>query len=112
MDSISPDACAAAKVTPLPCETATERALGRYTATTGIPIRSRPVKLAMRVMPINPIHVFIRATVSVGEVVRWVSCRKALGTFGAMPGRMDVERVIVFPLSRKFDQVVVMTHLI
>ena len=48
-----PDAFAAARVSPFPCDTATERALGRTTITTGIPTRSRPVTLAMRVMPIR-----------------------------------------------------------
>ena len=49
--SITPEALAAASVSPLPCETATERAFGRQTITTGTPVRSRPVTLAMRVMP-------------------------------------------------------------
>ena len=37
---------------PLPCDTASERAFGRHTITTGMPMRSSPVTLATRVMPI------------------------------------------------------------
>jgi hypothetical protein len=43
-----PDAFAAQRSRPLPWETATERALGRTTTITGMPMRSRPVTFATR----------------------------------------------------------------
>ena len=51
--SITPDALAASRVRPLPCETASEREFGRHTMTTGMPIRSSPVTLAIRVIPMR-----------------------------------------------------------
>ncbi len=49
--SITPETRAASRSSPFPCETVTERELGRVTMTTGIPILSNPVTLATRVIP-------------------------------------------------------------
>ena len=68
--SIAPDALAASKVRPLPWETASERELGLHTMTTGTPIRSNPVTLAMRVMPIRARYGCTRASVLAGSTVR------------------------------------------
>ena len=70
--SMTPEAFAAARVSPLPCETATERALGRTTITTGMPMRSRPVTLATRVMPMPASSGRRRARVSSGAQMRCV----------------------------------------
>ena len=73
-----PEALAAASVSPLPCDTATDRELGRQTMTTGTPIRSRPVTLATRVMPSAGSNGCRRATVSSGDTARCVPSRKRL----------------------------------
>src|SRR5919108_4433567 len=85
IDSIKPEALAAAKSRPLPWETAMERELGRQTMTTGTPIESRRVTLAIRVMPITGASRQPRRTVSSGVIVRWVPARKVLATTAA-PG--------------------------
>ena len=69
---MTPDAFAAARVRPFPCETATERELGRTTITTGMPMRSSPVTFAMRVMPMFGSSGRSRASVSSGAQMRCV----------------------------------------
>ena len=59
--------------TPFPLNTALDRALGRQTITTGMPVRSNPVTLAMRVIPNAAANVLTRATVSSGGTLRRVS---------------------------------------
>ena len=49
--SIVAEAAAACSVTPLPASTASEPEAGRVAMTTGIPIVSRPVMSATRVIP-------------------------------------------------------------
>ena len=51
-------------IDPLPWKTAVDREFGRHTMTTGMPARSRPVRLAMRVMPKLDLNGNIRANVS------------------------------------------------
>jgi len=58
---------------PFPWETATDRELGRETMITGRPIRSRPVTLATRVIPICAKCGRTRAIVSAGGMLRCVS---------------------------------------
>src|SRR6478609_5682434 len=53
MLSMMPDTMASSFVTPFPCETDRERARGRTTVITGIPIVSSPVTSAIRVIPIE-----------------------------------------------------------
>ena len=71
--SISAEACAATMSTPLPLNTALDRALGRQTIATGMPVRSKPVRFAIRVMPNAAANVLTRATVSSGGTLRRVS---------------------------------------
>src|SRR5438270_9808866 len=73
---------------PLPWETASERALGRTTITTGIPIKSRPVTLAMRVIPMRGMSSRTRATVSAGSTVLWVPALKRLGPRSPAAGQI------------------------
>ena len=68
-----------ARSAPFPCATATERAFGRQTMTTGMPIESSPVTFATRVMPITGAYLQARSTVCSGGTVRWVPARKSLG---------------------------------
>src|SRR5882724_595754 len=77
---MSPEARADARSSPLPCETESERALGRQTITTGMPIESSPVTSATRVIPRTGSSRERRAAVASGATVRWVPARKALGT--------------------------------
>jgi hypothetical protein len=58
------EACAAASLRPLPCETANVLEFGRMAIHTGMPTRSSPVTSASRVMPNRPNSGRIRATVS------------------------------------------------
>src|SRR6185437_1405003 len=74
--SMSPEARAASSVSPLPCATESERALGLVTITTGTPIVSSPVTSAMRVMPHSGIRGIMRASVSSGGQTRWVPWQK------------------------------------
>src|SRR5437660_3769027 len=62
--SIKPDARALARSIPFPCETATDRELGRHTITTGIPTESNPVTFATRVIPITGARRSTRLSVS------------------------------------------------
>ena len=71
-DSMTPDALAASRSRPLPCETAIEREFGRKTMTTGMPMRSSPVTLAILVMPISAMNGRALFSVSAGSIVRWV----------------------------------------
>src|SRR5262245_61663463 len=61
-----------------PCDTAIERELGRTTITTGMPMQSRPVTLAMRVIPITGMKGHTRASVSAGVMERCVPWRYVL----------------------------------
>ncbi|UUZ57582.1 hypothetical protein LP419_15550 [Massilia sp. H-1] len=70
---------AASSVAPLPCEVARARELGRTAITTGRPIRSSPVILASRVMPISGMKRRFASSVSDGLRVRSVPSRKPLG---------------------------------
>src|SRR5207244_10016767 len=62
--SINPDARALARSIPFPCDTATDRELGRQTMTTGIPTESNPVTFATRVIPITGARRSTRLSVS------------------------------------------------
>ena len=62
--SISAEALAAAMSIPLPLNTALDRAFGRQTMTTGMPVRSSPVRLATRVIPRTSLCARTRAIVS------------------------------------------------
>jgi hypothetical protein len=70
-----PDAFAASRSTPLPWKTALDRAFGRHAMTTGTPMRSSPVRLAMRVTPNFGSNGWRRAIVSAGDVLRCVPRR-------------------------------------
>src|SRR5437660_1622292 len=76
---MSPDARALARSIPFPCETATDRELGRHTITTGIPTGSRPVTLATRVIPITSANRDTCFSVSSRLCDRCVPSRKTLG---------------------------------
>ena len=73
--SITPEASAASIDSPLPSDTATDREFGRVTMTVGNPIRSRPVRLATRVIPIARKCSLTAASVSSGVLVRCVSTK-------------------------------------
>jgi len=70
MLSMTPDALAAATSSPLPSDTTTDLEFGRQTVTTGMPMTSRPVISATRVIPAaskkRPAHL----SVSAGETAR------------------------------------------
>src|SRR5215469_13851136 len=82
MASINPDTRALARSIPFPCDTATERELGRHTITTGIPIESNPVTLATRVIPVTGARRSARFSVSSRLADRCVPRRK---TFSVTP---------------------------
>ena len=60
---------------PLPCDTATDREFGLTTITTGMPIRSSPVTLAILVMPKSLISGVSRSNVWAGVTVRCVPAK-------------------------------------
>src|SRR5437773_4147143 len=76
--SIKPDARALARSIPFPCETATDRELGRHTITTGIPTESKPVTLATRVIPMMGAKRITHFNVCSTVCDRCVPCRKTL----------------------------------
>ena len=80
--SINPDARALARSIPFPCDTATDRELGRHTITTGMPTESNPVTLATRVIPITGARGSARFSVSSRLADRCVPRRK---TFSVTP---------------------------
>ncbi len=83
MASITPEARAAASVTPLPWESDSERELGRHTITTGMPMQSRPVTSATRVIPNGLKCRDIRMNVSSAERVRSLRCLSLIVGMGA-----------------------------
>ncbi len=72
IDSMMPETLAAATLTPFPVETETDFELGRTTLMTGMVRRSRPVTLAIRVMPNAPRRGSSAASVSSGGRERTV----------------------------------------
>ena len=74
-DSMRPEAFAASRVNPFPCDTAIDRELGRHTIATGIPRRSSPVMFAMRVMPMVGMRGRTRPEFQAGATERWVPVR-------------------------------------
>ena len=84
MLSMTPDARAAARVSPLPSDTVTDLEFGRQTVTTGRPITSSPVISAARVIPIAGKKGRTDSSVSSGERSRWVP---SLCFFGASPAK-------------------------
>src|SRR5215813_375435 len=80
--SISPDTRALARSIPFPCDTATDRELGRLTMTTGMPTESSPVTFATRVIPITGARRSTRLSVSSRLADRCVPRRK---TFSVTP---------------------------
>src|ERR1700722_8547406 len=82
MASIVAEARAWESRIPLPCETENDREFGRTATVTGIPIRSSPVTLPTRVMPICCAMRATRARVFSGVVVRCVPRLYNLTTAG------------------------------
>jgi hypothetical protein len=70
MLSMTPDALAAATSSPLPKDTATDLEFGRQTVTTGIPMTSRPVISATRVIPAASKKRAADLSVAAGETTR------------------------------------------
>ena len=70
MHSMTPDARAAAGVSPLPSDTATDREFGLHTVNTGRPMTSSPVMSATRVMPMTGKKRRTDSSVSSGETIR------------------------------------------
>src|SRR5690349_21620302 len=88
-----PEAFAARRSALFPCDTAIERELGRTTMMTGMPMQSRPVTLAMRVIPITGMNGHPRASGSAGVMDRCVPWRKVLRIREARKG----DRLSLFP---------------
>ncbi len=82
MLSMTPDALAAARSSPLPSDTVTDREFGRHTVTTGRPMTSSPVISATRVMPMTGKKRRTDSSVSSGETIRWVPARCFFGACG------------------------------
>jgi hypothetical protein len=69
------DALADARSRPLPWDTASAREFGRQQNATGMPMQSRPVTSATRVMPIAGNSGAMRSSVRAGLTVRSVPAR-------------------------------------
>jgi hypothetical protein len=85
MLSMTPDARAAARSSPLPSDTVTDLEFGRHTVITGRPIMSSPVISAVRVMPMTGRKRRTDSSVSSGETSRWVPARCFFGASGRNP---------------------------
>src|SRR3984893_78428 len=101
IDSIRPDALAAERSSPFPCETAIDRALGLHTMTTGTPTVSSPVTFAMRVMPMIGARRSPRSRVSSGGSVRWVPARNALRAPAPVTDSPVSDVLVGLPLARR-----------
>ena len=81
--SITADTFAAGAPSPLPLATDSPRAFGRTAAKTSIPVRSKPVRRATRVIPNSGSRGSSRASVRAGVSRRWVPSVKRLRIGGA-----------------------------
>src|SRR6266404_4119097 len=92
MDSITPEALAASRSIPFPCDTAMEREFGRHTMTTGMPTLSSPVTLAILVMPMTGSNPRTRSSVCWGAIRR---CVPRQNVFLAAAGKLPASSALV-----------------